>query len=264
MSLDLLSLGWDEQFRAAYRRHDRPDQEPARVTTVDRGIYGLLTGSGPARASIGGGLLAAAAQDRRRLPCAGDWVVLRTWPDDRTTLEVVLPRRTQCFAAPGVEADGDVRVSNVDTLALVVPAVPEPDPAEIRRRLELAAQSGIPAVVVVTKVDLLDRPLRTVVPGATQLGVSARRGDGIEALRELVGPGRTLALIGGSGSGKSTLVNALAGAIVMPTHTGRRIDWRGRLATTRQALVPLPGGGAVVDTPGVSAAAAGRIVRQAR
>lgn len=258
MSLDLRSLGWDEHFRAAYRRHDRPDQEPARVTTVERGIVGLLSGCGPVRASLGGGLLAAAAQDRRRLPCTGDWAVLRSWPDDRATLELVLPRRTHCL-----DPDTELRLANVDTLALLVPAVPEPDPAEARRLLELATRSGIPAIVVVTKVDLLDRPLRTLVPGAAQLALSARRGDGVDALRALVRPGRTLALIGGSGSGKSALVNALARAIVMPTHPVRRLDRRGRSATNRPALVPLPGGGAVVDTPG-SAADAGRIVRQAR
>jgi ribosome biogenesis GTPase / thiamine phosphate phosphatase len=259
MKLHLPSLGWDEHFVAAYRRHDRPDREPARVTTVDQGVYGLLTASGPARASIGGGLLAAASLDRRRLPCAGDWVVLRALPDERTTLEAVLPRRTKCF--PGDRTG--LRLANVDTLAMVVPAVPEPEPGELRRLLALAAESDIPAVVVLTKVDLCDRPLSTVVHGATQLVVSARRGDGIEALRALAGPGRTLGLIGGSGSGKSTVVNALAGATVMPTHTTRRIDRRGRQATTRPALVPLPGGGAVVDTPGSAVAAGSRVVREA-
>jgi ribosome biogenesis GTPase len=258
MKLNLPSLGWDEHFRAAYRRHDRPDQEPARVTTVDQGVYGLLTATGPARASVGGGLLAAASLDRCRLPCAGDWVVLRTWPDERTTLEAVLPRRTKCNAG-GLTG---IRLANVDTLAVVVPAVPEPEPTEVRRLLELATEAGIPAVVLVTKVDLSDRPLATVVRGSVQLAVSAQRGDGIEALRALISPGRTLGLIGGSGSGKSTVVNALAGATVMPTRTTRRIERRGRQATTRPALVPLAGGGAVVDTPG-AAAVPRRAVREA-
>ena len=61
MTLDLPALGWDERFRTAYAQLDRPDRQPARVTTVDRGVYGLLTAAGPARATIGGGLLAAAA-----------------------------------------------------------------------------------------------------------------------------------------------------------------------------------------------------------
>src|SRR5258705_8308775 len=143
MKLNLPSLGWDEYFLAAYRRHDRPDQEPARVTTVDQGIYGLLTATGPARASIGGGLLAAASLDRRRVPCAGDWVVLRGWPDERTTLEAVLPRRTKCFPDWLTE----IRLANVDTLALVIPAVPETGPTEGRRLLALAAEAGIPAAV---------------------------------------------------------------------------------------------------------------------
>jgi ribosome biogenesis GTPase / thiamine phosphate phosphatase len=256
MTLSLASLGWDDHFRAAYRLHDRPDQEPARVTTVDRGVYGLLTASGPARASIGGGLLVAAARDRQRLPWAGDWLVVRSWPDERCTVEAVLPRRSTCAA--GLD---DLRLANVDLLAAVVPSHPNPSRTMVRQLLKVAAEAGIPAVVVVTKVDLVDCPPGRLVPGVPQFAVSARRGDGVERLRGLVGPGRTLGLIGGSGSGKSTVVNALAGAIVMPTHTVRRVDWRIRAATRRQSLVPLPGGGAVIDTPGLAGEAAVPLAR---
>ena len=63
--------------------------------------------------------------------------------------------------------------------------------------------------------------------------------------------GRTLALLGPSGVGKSTLVNALAGAEVMSIQAIRRADGKGRHTTTYRALVPIPGGGAVLDTPGV-------------
>jgi ribosome biogenesis GTPase / thiamine phosphate phosphatase len=256
MTLDLPALGWDERFRTAYAQLDRPDRQPARVTTMDRGVYGLLTAAGPARATIGGGLLAAAARDRRRLPCSGDWVVLQVWPDDRTTLEAVLPRRSSWCPGPD-----DSRLANVDLLAVVVPCRPAPSVARIRPLLALAEEAGIPAVLVVSKVDLLDCPPGTLVPGVEQLAVSARRGDGVERLRRLIGPGHTMGLIGGSGSGKSTVVNALAGATVMPTHTARRLDWRPRAGTTRQSLIPLPGGGAVVDTPGHVGAAAVPLAR---
>jgi ribosome biogenesis GTPase len=70
-------------------------------------------------------------------------------------------------------------------------------------------------------------------------------------LRRLIGPGRTLGLLGRSGAGKSTLVNALAGTPVMATQAIRRADGRGRHTTTYRALIPLPGGGLVLDTPGL-------------
>ncbi|GAB3940486.1 hypothetical protein GCM10027614_24260 [Micromonospora vulcania] len=66
-------------------------------------------------------------------------------------------------------------------------------------------------------------------------------------------PGRTLGLLGPSGAGKSSLVNALAGTVVMPTQAIRRVDGKGRHTTTWRALVAIPGGGAVIDTPGVRA-----------
>jgi ribosome biogenesis GTPase len=90
-------------------------------------------------------------------------------------------------------------------------------------------------------------------PGAAVVPVSAERGDGLDGLRPLIAAGRTLGLLGPSGAGKSTLVNALVGAVVMTTQTIRRVDGKGRHTTTYRALVPIPGGGAVIDTPGLRA-----------
>jgi len=94
MRVDLSSLGWDDGFAAAYSPFDRPDQRPARITRVDRGVCTALGASGSIRASLGGAVLHTAASDPRTLPCAGDWVAVRYWPDDRLTVEAVLARRT--------------------------------------------------------------------------------------------------------------------------------------------------------------------------
>jgi ribosome biogenesis GTPase len=82
------------------------------------------------------------------------------------------------------------------------------------------------------------------------LVVSAETGDGLEDLRAQLAPGRTLALLGPSGAGKSTLTNALSGATVMATRA-LRADGKGRHTTAHRELVLLPGGGLVVDTPGL-------------
>jgi ribosome biogenesis GTPase len=260
MTFDLSSLGWDEHFSSAYVRHDRPDQEPARVTRVDRGICTLLAAAGTRRASTGGALLAAVVHDPTRLPCAGDWTVVRTWPDERLTIEAVLPRRTALIrASAGAEALGQILVANVDTVAAVVPVDPEPDLGLVERLLSLAWESGARPVVALTKVDLAAHPeilveeVGEVAPGVDVFGVSAATGIGLEQMRAMACGGRTLGLLGASGSGKSTIVNALAGATVMPTQQ-IRADGRGRHTTTHRALVPLPGGGAVIDIPGIRAA----------
>jgi ribosome biogenesis GTPase / thiamine phosphate phosphatase len=257
MMYDLASLGWDAAFASAYRRHDRPDQHPARVARVDRGVCTALAGQGTERVTLGGPLLVLAGRDPVQLPCTGDWVVVRDWPDRRSTIEAVLPRRTQVIrAAAGRRAVAQALAANLDVAAVVEPLDPEPDPARVERLLALAWESGARPVVVLTKADLVADPeavaaqIGDVAPGVQVLPVDARTPDGLAALRALAGPGRTVGLLGPSGAGKSTIVNGLVGAPVMVTQR-RRADGRGRHTTTFRSLVPLPGGGAVLDTPGM-------------
>jgi ribosome biogenesis GTPase len=258
MTFDLSPLGWDDDFAAAYRPYARPDLRPARVTRVDRGVCAVLSEAGPERASVAGGLLNAALHNPVALPCTGDWVVLRDWPDQRTTIEAVLPRRTAVVrSGAGRAAVGQVLAANLDTAAVVEPVDPDPDSGRIERLLALAWASGAAPMVVLTKADLAPDPAAVLAQvahisaGVPVLAVSSATGFGLDALRPLVAPGRTLGLLGRSGGGKSSLVNALAGATVMGTQEIRRADGRGRHTTTYRALVPIPGGGAVLDTPGL-------------
>ncbi|HEX6500613.1 MAG TPA: ribosome small subunit-dependent GTPase A [Micromonosporaceae bacterium] len=258
MTFDLASVGWDADLASAYRRFDRPGHLPARVTRVDQGVCTALAATGPVRSSLSGSVLAAAARDPRVLPCAGDWVVLCCWPDQRVTLDAVLPRRTAIVRGVADRRSvGQVLAANVDLAAVVEPMDPEPDPGRIERLLALAWESGAQPLVVLTKADLAADPVAVAgqvaecAPGVPVYPVSVARGDGLADLRALVAPNRTLGLLGRSGAGKSSLVNALAGATVMATQRIRRADGRGRHTTTYRALVPLPGGGAVLDTPGL-------------
>ncbi|GIJ27639.1 putative ribosome biogenesis GTPase RsgA [Micromonospora qiuiae] len=259
MKIILTALGWDTD-RAAYLRRHRTDHRPGRVARVDRGVCTVLTEHGPVRATSGGAVLAAAAGDATRLPCAGDWVLLGTWPDARVTVEAVLPRRTALIRrTAGKDASGQLLAANLDAAAVVEPVHPAPDAGRIERLLSLVHESGARPLVVLTKTDLaadpaaVARQLAAVAPGVPVLPVSAERGTGLDPLRAEVAPGRTLGLLGPSGAGKSSLVNALAGTTVMSTQSIRRVDGKGRHTTTWRSLVPLPGGGAVLDTPGVRA-----------
>jgi ribosome biogenesis GTPase len=257
MQPDLFTLGWDETVARAYRPLERADSTPGRVLRADRGVCTVLDPSGVVRASLAGAVLLAAARDAARLPCAGDWVVLRRWPDHRTTVECVLPRHTALIRRTAdKDASGQVLAVNMDAVAVLEPMHPEPDAARIERLLALAWDSGAPPVVVLTKADTtrdpaaIARQLGALAPGVPVLPVSVWRGDGLDAVRELVTPGRTLALLGRSGAGKSTLVNALAGTPVMPVQR-IRADGKGRHTTAYRRLVPVSGGGAVLDTPGI-------------
>jgi ribosome biogenesis GTPase len=81
--------------------------------------------------------------------------------------------------------------------------------------------------------------------------VSAVTGDGVDDARARIGPGRTAVLVGSSGVGKSTLVNRWLGREAMATQETRADDDEGRHTTSHRELLPLPGGGVVIDTPGI-------------
>jgi ribosome biogenesis GTPase len=269
MTFDLASLGWDGYFSDAYAPFDRPNRQPARVMRVDRGVCTVLAESGAVRASLAGSILAAAARDPIMLPCAGDWVVVHTWPDRRITVESVLPRRSAVVrASAGVASRGRALAANLDVAAVVEPLDPAPDSRRIGRLLALAFESGARPAVILTKADLVPRPaavaaalaevalaevaLAEVAPDVPVHWVSAHTGDGLADLRRYLGRGSTLGLLGPPGAGKSSLVNALAGAAVRTTQA-LRADGRGRHTMTFHPLIPLPDGGVVLDTPGVRA-----------
>jgi ribosome biogenesis GTPase len=256
--LDLTSLGWDDDHASAFRPYEHDGQRPARVTRIDRGACDALSATGPMRATFSGALLQSGAADPVATPCVGDWLVLRSWSDGRVTAEAVLPRRTAFVRAavtPGASY-GQVLAANVDVAVVTEGLHPEPDLGRIERFLALAWESGATPLVVLTKADLvpdaehLRDDVATAAPGVEVLAVSATTSFGMEGLAPYVLPGRTLALLGPSGAGKSTLTNALAGETVMFTRE-LRADGKGRHTTVHRELVLLPGGGLIVDTPGL-------------
>jgi ribosome biogenesis GTPase len=255
--IELASLGWDAGRTTDFTSY-APEHVPARVTRVDRGACDALGPHGPMRLTFAGSLLSAAAADPVSSPCVGDWVAARTWADGRVTAEAVLPRRTafvRATVSPGV-SHGQVLATNVDLAVVVEGLHPEPDLGRIERFLALAWESGATPLVVLTKADLVpDAPqiradVAAAALGVEVLAVSAETGEGMTDLESYVATGSTVVLLGPSGAGKSTLTNALSGATVMHTRA-LRADGKGRHTTAHRELVMLPGGGIVIDTPGL-------------
>jgi ribosome biogenesis GTPase len=262
--VSLADLGWDDSWREALtdasctgsHRGSTAD-EPGRVIRVDRGLCLTLTRSGPVRASLGADLLDALAKNPADGPCTGDWCRLRHWPDGPITVEALAARRTAVVRAEAARGSRDqVLAANVDVTAVVVGLHPEPNLSRVERLLTVAWASGAVPVVILTKADLvvdakeIAEDMAAAAPGALVLVCSATTGVGLDAVRELLGPGRTLALIGASGHGKSSLANALVGAEVLTT-ADIRADGKGRHTSVRRELVVVPGGGAIIDTPGL-------------
>ncbi|TQS25126.1 ribosome small subunit-dependent GTPase A [Microbispora sp. KK1-11] len=266
---DLSLLGWHDGL--AEQLPDLPGGAvPARVARVDRGAAEVIAADGNHQARFGARVRRAAAADPLALPCVGDWVALARLDEGRYELAEVLPRRT-AFVRGGVSRDsrgglsgdgqGQVLAANVDVVFVAEPSMHATDFADlgrIERLVALAWESGARPVVLVTKADLFDLGLDDLLadvvaaaPGVDVHPVCSLTGDGVDLVRAHLGPSGTAVILGPSGAGKSTLVNALAGAEVMETQQVRAADGRGRHTTVHRQLIPLPGGGLVIDTPGI-------------
>jgi ribosome biogenesis GTPase len=132
-----------------------------------------------------------------------------------------------------------------------------PNLRRLERYLTAAWASGASPTVLLTKADLSPDPAaamavaRRSAAGAPVIAVSAASGEGLAAVHEALAPGATAVMVGASGAGKSTLANALLGEARLAVGEVRADDRRGRHTTTRRELILLPGGGLLLDTPGM-------------
>jgi len=257
----LAVLGWDEGRAAAFAPHADSGLVPARVTAELRGAYEIAASAGALTASLAGRLRHVAGPGE--LPVVGDWVAVQARPaEGSASIHAVLPRRTRVTRrAPGDHATPlQVLAANVDIVLIATSLNGDLNPRRLERYLAVAWESGARPAVLLTKADLARDPVEVaiaeaavaeVAAGVPVLVVSALTGDGLDGLRALVGSTGTVVVLGSSGVGKSTLVNALVGEQRLATTAIREDDARGRHMTTHRQLVPLPGGGAFIDTPGL-------------
>jgi ribosome biogenesis GTPase len=225
----------------------------ARVASVQRGTLELVTDDGP-RPGFPTGRLRHGAASPADLPSVGDWVA----HDPETgAVHAVLPRTSALVRAARDGYEPQVLAANVDLVVVVASLTRELSVGRIERMLTLAADAPADALVVLSKADLDPDPaarvaeVRAALGGApTVLPVSVVDGTGLDAVAAMLGPGVTGVLLGASGVGKTSLLNRLAGG-ERATAPIREADDRGRHTTTWRELVPLAGGGVVIDTPGL-------------
>jgi ribosome biogenesis GTPase len=248
----LLELGWDDAWAEALAESPDPGLMAGRVSRIDRGAFTVLTSEGPKRVGA----------DRARVVAVGDWVTLAEAMASTGLhrLSGILPRR--CTFRRAKEASGAEQVvaANVDTVLLTDAVDGFLTTRHLERYLALAWQSGVLPVVVITKADLATpavveehlAAVQAVALGVAVHVISSLTGDGISRLAPYLAEGKTVTLLGLSGAGKSTLVNLLAGEELLDTGLVSA-DGHGRHTTTHRQLVVLPGGGVLIDTPGMRA-----------
>ncbi|WP_406662958.1 ribosome small subunit-dependent GTPase A [Gallaecimonas sp. GXIMD1310] len=223
-----------------------------RVTAVQRASLNVACADGEKSAALSAALQQAPAAQR---PTVGDWVVL----DNSATLVKRVLQRKGLFKRVGAGQHSDLQAiaANVDILFIVTSCNDEFKASRLERYLALAAEAGAMPVVVLTKADLTGNAehyaelARACQPGLAVETVNALDPSSLSGLRAWLDRTATVALVGSSGVGKSTLLNTLAGQPLTATGGIREQDAKGRHTTTHRQLHPLPGGGLLIDVPGM-------------
>lgn len=241
---DLGALGWSAELA----EHLEAGLVPGRVTAAHRAAFDVQTAHDVVRTRLPGRLVHESLD-----VAVGDWVGLGDG-----LIRTVLPRRSALVRnAAGRAVVAQTLAANIDVAFIVSSLGPELEPRRIERYLVTIWESGATPEIVLTKADRLEDPspmvaeVEAVALGVPVHVVSAITGQGCDALRARLQPGTTAVLLGSSGVGKSTLVNRFAGSELMAVNETRLDDDEGRHTTSHRELILLPGGGVVIDTPGI-------------
>jgi ribosome biogenesis GTPase len=229
--------------------------ELARIAIDDGVAYVAWTegGGGERSVRLDGKMLREVRTRGAPRPVVGDWVEISS----DGLIVALRPRRTQLARkAAGLHDVEQVIAANVDLAFVAAGADGDVNERRLERYLALVHDGGVAPVVLLMKADACadleaERArVRSVAAEVDVVAVSARTGQGVDEVARRISPGTLATLLGSSGVGKSTLVNRLLGQARQKVGD-LRDDGKGRHTTTRREIVPLPGGGMLLDMPGM-------------
>ncbi len=180
---------------------------------------------------------------------------------DKGIIEEIEPRTREFVRKdPTERTTSQILAANFDRIFVAQPLA-DVNIRRLERELVLAHETGAAVTVVLTKADLAETESQVaevrnsvcahVGSDVETIVVSTDDPESMEAVRKLVPPGSVAVLLGKSGVGKSALINMLVGDEVMKTGAVREKDGKGRHTTVTREMVPIPGGGSIIDMPGV-------------
>jgi ribosome biogenesis GTPase len=259
--MTLEDLGWSPFFENAFAPFRAKGWVPARLIRETPINFGAFLEDGEEIDVVVSGRVWHEAATDADLPAVGDWVAVELGGENQDhVIRAMLPRRT-CFARkmPGNSSQAQVIGANIDIVAVVTDAGPDFNLRRMERYFTLISRSGARALVLVNKSDLFSKTqnqqaakeIAALWDQAHVHVTSALKGGGLKVLKKHLKPGITMCVVGSSGVGKSTLVNQLYGEEWQWTGEVNEATGKGRHTTTSRELVPLPGGGMLIDNPGM-------------
>jgi ribosome biogenesis GTPase len=251
-------LGWDAYFEALRSEYVPDGCVAARVISQQRGLW-RVAGDFEECWAEPSGKFRKESEGGGDWPAVGDWLTVEFQAGQTNALiQHVLPRRSRFVRkVAGKQIAEQVIVANIDVALIVAALDGDFNVRRIERYLAQCWESGARPAVVLNKADAcaeaeeLAAEVEGIAMGAPVFLVSAKTGEGLEALEASFRKGQTIVLLGSSGVGKSTLVNRLLQEERQSTHEVRESDSRGRHTTTSRELFLLASGAMIIDTPGL-------------
>ena len=249
----LEDFGWSDEFKQKWQDLVDSTLSPARVV-ADFGTSLKIVLPQESTAELSGKLAHYTAPEF--MPKVGDWVAVQLRDNSPAVIEAIVPRRSEIARkAAGDRTVKQVLAANID-IAFVLLALDNDFSVErLRRFLYQLSINAISPIIVLNKADKTN----DIESYVSQLRVfdlpiiisTATTGEGVDEIRQRIVRGKTAILLGSSGVGKSTLTNRLLGHDAQATQAVRVSDSTGKHTTVHRELFTLPGGGMLIDTPGI-------------
>jgi len=249
----LAQFGWTEAFRKEWQKLGMAGVVPARVV-ADFGTSLKIVTPALVTAELSGKL--AHYTSREHTPKVGDWVAARLMDNGNAVVEAVVPRRSEIARkVAGEQTAKQVIAANIDVAFVLLALDNDFSIERLKRFLYQISISNIAPVIVLNKAD----KVADVTPYLDRLGAldlpiivsTVAQGAGVAEILAHIQRGQTAILLGSSGVGKSTLTNQLLQKEVQKTQVVRASDDTGQHTTVHRELFVLPGGGLLIDTPGI-------------